>query len=176
MRFPTLLVVLGLLPASPAMALDLPARRAGLWEIQMQAAGNLPAMTSQHCIDAKTDQAMNSLGGGMAQQQCSKQDVRQSGGTITIDSVCKIGAGTVTSHAVITGDFNKAYTVRVTSKRDGGDKNKSAANSTMAIEAKWLGACRPDQRPGDIVMNGRTMNILDLKKAMGGQRPQGARP
>jgi len=176
MRLPTSLVVIGLLPALPAMALDLPARRAGLWEIQIQGVGNLPAMTAQHCIDAKTDREMNALGSGMAQQQCSQQDVQQSGGTITVDSVCKIGSGTMITHAVITGDFNKAYTVRVTSKRDGGDNTKSAANGTLTIEAKWLGACRPDQRPGDIVMGGRTMNILDLKKGAGGQRPPGARP
>ena len=25
-------------------------------------------------------------------------------------------------------------------------------SSTMTIEAKWLGACKPDQKPGDIVM------------------------
>jgi hypothetical protein len=33
------------------------------------------------------------------------------------------------------------------------------------IEAKWLGACKSDQKPGDIVMPGGVkMNIMDLEK------------
>ena len=33
------------------------------------------------------------------------------------------------------------------------------------IEAKWLGACKADQKPGDIVMpGGMKMNIKDMEK------------
>ena len=34
------------------------------------------------------------------------------------------------------------------------------------IEAKWLGACKPDQRPGDIVMpgGGFKINVKDVDK------------
>ena len=36
------------------------------------------------------------------------------------------------------------------------------------IEAKWLGACKPDQKPGDIVMpGGFKLNIKDARKAEG---------
>ena len=38
----------------------------------------------------------------------------------------------------------------------------------MTIEAKWLGACKPDQKPGDIVMpGGYKMNIKDAEKLKG---------
>ena len=52
------------------------------------------------------------------------------------------------------------------------------AGGTRMIQAKWVGACKKDQRPGDIVMpDGKTMNIFDLKKMMGGAgRPPGGAP
>ena len=35
----------------------------------------------------------------------------------------------------------------------------------MTLDAKWLGACKPDQKPGDIVMpGGLKMNIIDMEK------------
>ena len=52
---------------------------------------NLPAQTMQHCIDADTDKLMNSMGGGMRKDVCSKQDVQRVGNTIVVDSVCKFG-------------------------------------------------------------------------------------
>jgi hypothetical protein len=34
----------------------------------------------------------------------------------------------------------------------------------MTIEAKWLNACKPDQKPGDMIMaNGRKINIVDMQ-------------
>ncbi len=107
--------------AAPATALDLPARKAGLWEITMTMEGrNIPMPTAQHCIDAETDKLMSSIGGDMRKDMCSKQDVQKVGNTFVVNSVCKIGASTTTSQAVVSGDFNSAYTVKVTSKREGG--------------------------------------------------------
>ena len=38
----------------------------------------------------------------------------------------------------------------------------------MTLQAKWLGACKADQRPGDIVMpGGFKMNITDMEKLKG---------
>jgi hypothetical protein len=155
--------------SSSASATELPTRKAGLWDLKMAFEGrNLPAQTMQHCVDAQTDKLMNSNFGGMSKDACSKQDVKQAGGTITIDSVCKFGAATTTSHAVVTGSFDSAYTVKVTSTREGGPQAPGARPgqaSTMSIEAKWLGPCKPGQKPGDIVTaNGRTMNVLDMQK------------
>src|SRR5262245_14069410 len=115
------LIVLSLIAASPAAALDLPARKVGLWEVKTTSDTlGMPPQTMQQCIDAATDKMMNSIGGSMRQEMCSKQDVRKTGSTITVDSVCQMGPMTMTSQAVITGDFNSAYTVKVSSKRSGG--------------------------------------------------------
>jgi hypothetical protein len=158
--------------ASPVAALDLPTRKAGLWEIKIAFEGrNLPAQVAQHCIDAETDKLMNSVGGNMGRENCSKKDVQRVGNTVVVDSVCKVGEATVTAHAVVSGDFNSAYTVKVTSTREGGRPMPGVtpgAATTMTIEGKWTGACAADQKPGDMIMaGGRKFNIRDMQRLPG---------
>ena len=174
------IVAFALVCAWPAAALDLPARKAGLWEIKMAFEGRtIPPQTMQQCIDAATDKQMNSIGGNMAQERCSKQDVQKVGATIVVDSVCQIGATKTTSHGVISGDFNSAYTVKVASQREGGPAvpgMPADGTSNMTMEAKWLGACKADQKPGDMIMaNGMKVNIVDMQRLQQ-QLPAGMRP
>jgi hypothetical protein len=163
-----------LLYVSPALALDMPARKAGLWELKMSFDNaGIPGQTMKQCIDAATDKLMKSNFGGSPQQSCEKQEVSKSGDAIVVDSVCSFAGATSTSHAVITGSFDSAYTMKVTSKRKGGPSipgMASGGETHMTVEAKWLGPCAKGQRPGDMIMpNGMKMN-LDLKK-LGGMRP-----
>jgi len=169
MRRHLVIVTAAILSASPALALDLPTRKAGLWELKMIFEGrNLPPTVMKHCTDAATDKLMNANFGGSNEQHCSKQDMKTSGGTITIDSVCKFGEMTTTSHAVVTGSFDSAYTIKVASTRAGGPPMPGVApgaETHMTIEAKWMGACSAGQKPGDVIMsNGMSMNVLDMQK------------
>ncbi len=87
------MTAIGLVVTAPAVALDMPTRKAGLWEVKMIFEGrNLPATTMRQCIDAATDKKMNANFGGSALAECSKQDMQNSGGVITVDSVCTFGA------------------------------------------------------------------------------------
>jgi hypothetical protein len=99
-----------LLLAAPALAFDLPTRKAGLWEIKMEFEGHsrLPMQTMKQCTDATSDKLMTANFGGAA-EHCQKQDISRSGNAIVIDSVCAFGGATSTSHAVVNGDFNSAY-------------------------------------------------------------------
>jgi hypothetical protein len=148
---------------TPALAADFPARKAGLWEMNTTTAtGHTVSM--KECVDAQTDQAMQSRFAGVSQRNCSRHDVQKSGDTITIDSVCTIAGHTTSGHAVITGSFDSGYTMTMTSQTQG-----LPAPRTVTMAAKWLGPCAAGQRPGDMIMpNGMTMNILDLQKAMPG--------
>jgi hypothetical protein len=148
--------------ALPALAAELPGRKAGLWEVNTNMAGrNGRGVTIQQCIDASTDQMMQSSAGPFAQAACSKRDVQKSGNTVTIDSTCTLAGKTATAHAVITGSFDSAYTMTVTSQSDALPGGKM----TMTMAAKWLGPCTADQKPGDMIMgNGVKMNILELQK------------
>jgi hypothetical protein len=165
-----LVLVASVLVALPAHALDLPTRKAGLWELTMDFHNaRLPHQTMKQCTDADSDRLMNMNFAGSNEQACAKHDIVKSNGGYVIDSVCKFGAMTTTSHAVVTGSFDSNYSVEVTSTRKGGPAMPGmAANgqSHMTITAKWLGACAAGQKPGDVVMaNGVTMNVIDLQKA-----------
>ena len=75
-------------------AAELPARKAGLWEIKTTASAGR-SVQIQECVDAKTDQAMQAQVGSMPQRDCSKRDVQKSGDTTTIDSVCTVAGKTL---------------------------------------------------------------------------------
>jgi hypothetical protein len=154
--------------ATDALAVEMPVRKPGLWELKMLKTGSpLPEMTMQHCTDESTDKAMTDAASPMAKDMCSKQDLQKTATGYVSDSVCKVGGMSITSHAETTGDFNSAYTVKSTSHSEGGPAG--APRDTMTtIEAKWLGACKADQKPGDIVMpGGFKMNVKDMQKLKG---------
>src|SRR6202012_5509433 len=96
-------------PADHARAEDLPARKAGLWEIKMVRTGSpLPEMTMQHCTDESVDRDMNNMVSPMAKQICSKQDVQKTATGYVTDSLCSVGGVSISSHSEISGDFNSA--------------------------------------------------------------------
>jgi len=170
-RYPAVAAACVLL-ALPAFASELPMRKAGLWELKMEFQGrNLPTQLMQQCTNPTTDQLMTFNFGGAAERNCQKRDIHANGSTITVDSVCSFGDATTTSHAVVSGDFNSAYTVQINSTRQGGRPIPGAlpgGESHMTIAAKWLGLCVAGQRPGDVMMgNGMKMNVLDLQNAGG---------
>jgi hypothetical protein len=155
--------------AAPVFAAELPPRKAGLWEMKTTVASGR-TISMQQCVDAKTDEVMQATSAANAQRDCSKRDVQKSGNTITIDSVCTMAGKPRTAHTVITGSFDSGYTMAITSQTDG-------APRTINIEAKWLGPCAADQKPGDTIMpNGAKMNVLDMKKDAPPSATPGAPP
>ncbi|ANW04265.1 DUF3617 domain-containing protein [Bradyrhizobium icense] len=156
---------LALLSASGAVAVELPVRKAGLWEMKVVSTGSPSSeMTMQQCTDETTDKGMSTAMSPLAKEICSKQDIQKTATGYVTDSVCGVAGITVKSRAEITGDFNSAYTVKSTSQSEGGMAGAARDNSST-IEAKWLGACKADQKPGDIIMpGGMKMNIKDMEK------------
>ena len=156
--------LLALLPAGAAVAVELPVRKAGLWEMKVLSGGSVPEMTMQQCTDETTDKDMSTAMSPVAKDMCSKQDIQKTATGYVTDSVCGIAGMTIKSHAEITGDFNSTYSVKSTSHSEGGPAGVPR-DSTTTIEAKWLGACKADQKPGDIMMpGGMKMNIKDMEK------------
>jgi Protein of unknown function (DUF3617) len=165
--------VVAFIYAVPAMAAELPPRKAGLWE--MTTTSNGRTMPIKQCLDAATDQAMQENAGLTPERSCSKRDVQKSGDTTTVDSVCTIAGKTLTHHMVITGSFDSGYTMTMTSQGDG-----IPAARTMTIAAKWVGPCAADQKPGDMIMpNGTKINLVDMQKrarSLGAPVPPAASP
>jgi hypothetical protein len=162
------LALLVLWPASHAGAVDLPVRKPGLWEMKVLRTGSpVPDMTMQHCTDETTDKEMSTSFSPVGKDACSKQDIVKTATGYVTDSVCGIAGMSIKSHAEISGDFNAAYTVKSTSHSEGG-RAGAGRDSTTTIQAKWLGACKADQKPGDILMpGGMKMNIKDMEKLKG---------
>jgi Protein of unknown function (DUF3617) len=124
----------------------------------------LPEMTMQHCTDPTTDKEMSDSVSPLAKQICSKRDIQKTATGYVSDSVCTVASVSMTTHADIVGDFNSAYTVTSTSHSDKGPTGKPL-DTTTKIEAKYVGACKPDQKPGDIVMpGGFKLNVKDAEK------------
>ena len=169
----------------PAQADDLPARKAGLWEIrsgEKTAAGDAPAI--QQCVDAETDRVLQSVAGGpWTGLLCARIDVRKAGDTVTADATCEAipdkpererTVHTVTVHAVFTGSFDSAYAMTMTMKGKalpGGTRTKTGA-------AKWLGPCIAGQKPGVVIMETVLGTLwLDVLETQKRSRPvDGARP
>jgi Protein of unknown function (DUF3617) len=160
--------LLAALPALEAGAAEIPLRKAGLWEMKIVKTGSpVPAMTMQHCTDETTDKQMSTSFSPMSKEICSKNEIQQTATGYATDSVCSVAGVSMTSHSEITGDFNSAYTVRTTAHSEGAPAG-APRDATTTIEAKWLGACKPDQKPGDIVMpGGFKLNIKDADKLKG---------
>jgi len=154
------------LSAGSARAEDLPVRKAGLWEMKLVTTGSpVPEMTMQHCTDETVDKEMSNNVSPMAKQICAKQEIKKTATGYVSDSECSVAGVSTTSHAEITGDFNSAYMVKSTSHAQGGVAGAAGRDSTMTVQAKWLGACKADQKPGDIVMpGGFKMNVRDMDK------------
>lgn len=158
------LCLLSCIAATSAFAIDYPARKPGLWEMKVgdgtSAAAN---QTIQQCIDASSDQAMRDMAQGMGagKDACSKQDMRKEGSTTVIDSVCKIGTSIASTHAIVTGDLSTGYRMDSTSTYKPPMMGKTEAKAV--IDARWVSACKADQKPGDMIMsNGMKMNVLEM--------------
>ena len=160
MRLATLVVAL--IGATAALAAELPSRKPGLWEVKMSIEGrNVPAQVIRQCIDATTDQMMQSSAGPYSAAACQKRDVQKSSDSITIDSSCTIDGKPGNAHAVVSGSFDGAYTMTVTSQGE----NIPGGKMVMTLEGRLLGPCGADQKPGDMIFsNGRTVNILEMQK------------
>jgi hypothetical protein len=155
-------------PTLQARAAELPPRKTGLWEMKLVRAGSpLPEMTMQHCTDETTDRDMATAASPLSKEICSKRDLAQTATGYVSDSECSVAGVSMTTHSEITGDFNSAYTVKTTTHSDR-PVTGLPKDVITTIEAKWLGACKPDQKPGDIVMpGGFKLNVKDAEKLKG---------
>jgi hypothetical protein len=155
-------LILVLIVVMPALAAELPSRKPGLWQVKTSVgSSNAAALVFQQCIDATTDQMMQSSAGPFAPAVCPERNVQRSENSITIDSTCAVGGKAATAHSVITGSLDSAYTMTVTSQIPDIPDGKMI----MTMDAKWLGSCAADQKPGDIIMsNGMKINVPEMEK------------
>jgi hypothetical protein len=163
MRQAMLVLLLG---ATQVLAADLPQRKSGLWELKVESFRTDSVSSMQMCVDQKTDNAFRQLVELRRNESCQKVTLRREGDKQLVDAECKLGGGqhSAKTHAVITGSFDSQYMIESTLTLDRPIHDKS--EGTAKIEARWIGPCQADQKPGDVLLaNGTKFNINELESA-----------
>jgi hypothetical protein len=152
-------------PASRADDLDLPMRKAGLWDMKMRiTGGGIPTMSMQQCTDAATDKDLRTIYSPLARETCSMRPAQKTAAGYSADRICKKGDDTITTHIDVTGDYNSAYQAHLTSRTQD-DSPEGPPSSDLTLDAKYLGPCKSGQMPGDIIMmGGMKINLKDVMK------------
>jgi hypothetical protein len=147
-----------------AGGLEIPPRKAGLWDVKMTPGGGaaMPAMSMKMCLDPSTDKKMMENGLAMTEGKCSRMEQSRDGDAIIIESTCDFGHGVTTTRATISGDFQSTYKMEIVADREGGS-SPLPKHTEMTQEATWEGACGGGMEPGDVLMMGRKFNIMKMK-------------
>lgn len=152
----------------------LPARKSGLWEVTLRTddlvlkrpgqAAPRP-QTVQQCTSAEAESTMlMSIVPG--QEDCHEVKVQRraksAGGGYDISTVCYVHDNRADTRVELRGDLQSEYR---------GTYDVKYAQTPMRntgrwlFEGRWLGACKPGQRPGDMVLpNGVTVNVVADKQ------------
>ncbi len=142
---------------------DAPRRKPGLWQQSVTTTGAaIPPQSMSMCTDEKTDDLVSARAG--ESQNCERQSVRREGGVYVVDAVCRSGNTTIRTHGRFSGDFSTRYSGELRSTFD--PPMHGMKEMSQRIDARWTGACKPGQKPGDVVMDGvGGMNMNEMMKA-----------
>ena len=147
-----------------ASAQDIPVRKAGLWQITTNGTTGTvknPEQVMQQCVDTASDKALQKMGSGMMNNmKCDKNENKKDGGKYIGHSICQMGPSKLETKSVTSGDFEKEYTLSADSTFNPPMAGISTSKSVMV--AKWIGPCKADQKPGDVIVNGQKMNLLSM--------------
>jgi hypothetical protein len=157
---PVFLLIAGLaniLLVPGVFAADAPMRKSGLWDIRTETTTGgqkMPGpMTMQMCIEqSKDDMTADPKDRQDMRKRCSKMDMKRTGNTMTVDSVCTMDGHTATGRTVITGNLATDYRMENTTRFDPPMQGMRTMSSTMT--GKWLGPCKPGQKHGSMTMSG----------------------
>lgn len=158
--------------AFPALAEDYPKLKAGLWEMERSSdrAQGQPSRTMM-CLDDSVQREMFEMGAGAMKGMCSKHDFSFSGNRGTGDFICDIGGSRMHSKSVMLLTGNTAYRTEIDTTYDPPFMGQTQTKTVMT--ARNTGACKPGQRPGDMIMpNGQTFNMRDVMSGAKGERPK----
>jgi Protein of unknown function (DUF3617) len=158
-RLPAVFVLLLLLLVPlGALAHDFPKLKPGLWEISNTTVGRPGQAKSSVCLDAALQRDIIAMSTGMMHGMCSKHDLRINGNKVTGDVTCKMGESTMKSRSVMTMTGDTAYRTEAHTTFD--PPFAGVRSSDNVIEGRYVSACKPGQRPGDMTMpTGQTINL-----------------
>jgi hypothetical protein len=170
-------------PPPPPPLQPLPARAPGLWRTTLTETGSAEApQTLDICIDAQVDKHLGVLGNDLSGDTCTEKGYRPQGdGSLGFLAECHTGAGVVTEYSgSIDGDYTHDYTMKARLQTTGANLNRVAS---YEVVSRRVGACKPDQKPGDMISDGVKVNLVDMAgqgkdkgKGGGGDKMSAAAP
>lgn len=134
-----LTALVAFVPLAPAAAAEFPTRRSGVWETTMTMDGGEP-FTNRMCFTPEVEKQIQET----TAATCSRYEVSRAAQAWIIDSTCEMGTQVVSGRVVTSGDFTTRIHAEVTSESAG-------KKTAMTLDAKWLRACGPNDKPGAIV-------------------------
>jgi hypothetical protein len=173
-----LAALMGAAALGTALADDIqfPSRRPGLWE-QSVSTGDVTKNTSKSCVSHESDHAM---------MQYGFQKLKEMGGTMTVTGGPKVfhietsntvNGRKVASATTLTFVDDTTVQSRGHMHMDAAADPKSpmgaAMDMDMTNDSVWKGPCPADMQPGDMIMNGRKMNVLkDMQSGDAAAKPK----
>ena len=131
-----------------ALADDAPKRKPGLWEIKAHMEGIPDMGPTLECVDQNTDNLIQQ-GAEEGDPDYKAPDVKRSGDKVTIHTECKLDEDTIISaDYLLQGSLDSAYKGTIKSQTKSSD---GTSEHSMAFDARWLGPCKPGQKPGDVI-------------------------
>jgi len=160
----------------PVAAQDYPKLKPGLWEMERSAGSGAPQLNKMTmCLDATVQKQMFEMGAGTMQGMCSKHEFKMSGNRGTGDFICDFAGSRMHSTSTMTMTGDTGYRTEIHTTYD--PPFMGQKENRMVLTARHTGACKPGQRPGDMVLpNGQTMNMRDAIDAAKGAAPKGRPP
>lgn len=157
------LVLLAVAALASAHAQQLPARKPGLWEVTLRSEGGPPQRQQKvkQCTSRQAEAVML-LSVVPAQEDCHDVKSSRRGNVHHIRTVCYVHDQRVDADVELSGDLSSSYSgsYRIKPAQPG-----VGVGPRTLIEGRWLGACSPGQRPGDMLLpNGVTVNVIDDRK------------
>ena len=152
--------------AGVAVAADIPHRKPGLWEMTSHSSSSTGMqITRRICLDRASEDLLNRAGVASSQETCSKVEMHSSGNQFTAKAVCHMGSVKMTSEAITTFVSDTVSTTKVHATYDPPLAGRS--QSDTQDDAKWLGACPADMKPGDMILRTRGSHPHEMRTSLG---------
>lgn len=104
---------------------------------------------------------MQNMAQNASQGACPKNEVSKDGASYVIDTECTLNGSKMVGKSVFSGDFSAKYTGKISVKYD--PPMMGIKESETLMEATYVGPCKADQKPGDMIMgNGMKVNMFDM--------------
>jgi hypothetical protein len=143
--------------------IQFPSRRPGLWE-QSISTGNATRNTSKSCVSRESDHAMMQWGFDKLKAMGGTMSITGGPTVFHIETSNTMNGRKMTSTTTLTFVDDATIQSRGHMHMDAGADPKGPMGGGMDMDmtndSAWRGPCPADMQPGDVMINGRKINVL----------------